>query len=198
MDQDLQLRDRIAGDRRELQNLRREMELQSNVRSPYSGQVLELKVAPGALVQSGTPILSLQADVAGLQALLYIPADKAKQIRPGMAAEISPASIKREEFGYIRGEVSFVPDYPTTEAALMRVLENAPLVQAIGAAGPVMEVQVELETDPATPSGFRWSSPRGAPVKLSGGTMISGEVVTEDRRPITLVIPYLREKLGIR
>jgi len=198
VDQDLQLRDRIADYRRELQTLEREMESQSNVRSPYSGQVVELKVAPGALVQSGTPILSLQADVIGLEALLYIPADKAKQIRSGMAAEISPASLKREEFGFIRGKVSFVPDYPATPAALMRVLENAPLVQSIEAAGPVTEVQVEMETDAATPSGFRWSSPRGAPVKLSGGTIISGEVVTEDRRPITLVIPYLREKLGIR
>jgi len=198
VDQDLQLGNSIADYRRQLQALQRELEEQSNVRSPYSGQVVEVKVAPGALVQSGTPILSLQADDIRLQALLYIPADKAKQIRSGMAAEISPASIKREEFGFIRGKVSFVPDYPATDAALMRVFENSPLVRSLESAGPVTEVQVEMETDPATPSGFRWSSPRGAPVQLSGGTMIEGEVITEDRPPITLVIPYLREKLGIR
>ena len=198
VDQDLQLGNSIADYRRQLQALQRELEAQSNVRSPYSGQVVELKVAPGALVQSGTPILSLQADEIRLQALLYVPADKAKQIRSGMAAEISPASIKREEFGFIRGKVSFVPDYPATDAALMRVFENAPLVRSLEGAGPVTEVQVEMETDPVTPSGFRWSSPRGAPVQLSGGTMIAGEVVTEDRAPIALVIPYLREKLGLR
>jgi HlyD family secretion protein len=106
--------------------------------------------------------------------------------------------VRREEFGFIRGKVTFVSDYPATEAALQRVFENGPLVRALAGAGPVTEVHVEMEPDPATPSGFRWSSAKGAPIQLSGGTLIAGEVVTREQPPIALVVPFLREKLGIR
>jgi HlyD family secretion protein len=61
----------------------------------------------------------------------------------------------------------------------------------------VTEVRVALERDPNTVSGFRWSSPGGPPVKLSAGTIATAEIVTETRAPITLIIPILRQKLGI-
>jgi HlyD family secretion protein len=197
-DDEVSISNRIAAARRDLEALRREMEQTSKVRSPYSGQVVEMKVGAGSLVQAGTPILSLQPEVVKLEALLYIPTDQAKETAPGMEAEISPASIRREEYGFIRGKVTFVSDYPATEAALQRVFENGPLERALTGGAPVTEVHVEMEPDPSTPSGFRWSSRTGAPVQLSGGTMISGEIVTRDQKPITLVIPFVKEKLGIR
>jgi HlyD family secretion protein len=196
--EEIQVSNRIADARRQLEGLRREMEETSKVRSPYSGQVIEVKQGPGSLVQPGTPIIGLQSSEVHLEALVYVPADHAKETKPGMAAEISPASVKREEFGFIRGKVTFVADYPATESALMRVFENAPLVRALAGGGPVTEVHVQMEADPTTPSGFRWSTSRGSPSALSGGTMIAGDIVTREQPPISLVIPYLREKLGIR
>jgi HlyD family secretion protein len=189
---------RIAAAQRDLDALRRELDQSSKIRSPYTGQVVEVKVAAGALVQAGTPVLSVQSEVVRLEALIYVPADKAKETKAGMSVEISPASVRREEFGFIRGKVTFVSDYPATEAALQRVFENGPLVRALAGAGPVTEVHVEMEPDPSTPSGFRWSSAKGAPIQLSGGTLIAGEVVTREQPPIALVVPFLREKLGIR
>jgi HlyD family secretion protein len=78
----------------------------------------------------------------------------------------------------------------------MRVFENAPLVQALSARGPVTEVRVEMATDTSTPSGYRWSSPLGAPITLSGGTLCVGDVVTRRQRPINLVVPELKATLG--
>ena len=197
-DDEVAVANRIAAARRDLEALHRELDGTSKVRSPYTGQVLEVKVGPGSVVQTGTAILSVQPEVARLEALLYVPSDKAKETKPGMAVEISPASVRREEYGFIRGKVTFVSDYPATEAALLRIFENGPLVRSLEGAGPVTEVHVEMEPDPATPSGFRWSSAKGAPVQLSGGTLITGDVVTRDQVPASLVIPFLREKLGIR
>ena len=65
-----------------------------------------------------------------------MPADQAKDLRAGMDAEILPTTVRREEYGFIRGKVTFVSDYPATEAATMRVFENAPLVQALSSRGP--------------------------------------------------------------
>ena len=189
---------RIADARRDLEVLRRQMEQDSKVRSPYSGQVVEMKVSSGSLVQAGTPILSLQQAVHRLEALLYVPSSEAKAVAPGMRVEVSPSSVRREEFGFIRGTVTFVSEYPATEAALTRVFENGPLVRALAGGGPVTEIHVDMEPDPSTPSGFKWSSSKGAPIQLSGGTMISGEIVTEEKAPVNLVVPYLRERVGIR
>lgn len=196
MESDLVLDSRIADLERGVNTLEAQLQSESRVVSPYAGQVLEIKVSPGGLVAVGTPIISLQPDVDTLEAVLYVPASQAKDLRPGMDAEILPTTVRREEYGFIRGTVTFVSDYPATEAATMRVFENAPLVQALSARGPVTEVRVEMIVLKSTPSGYRWSSPLGAPIKLSGGTLCIGDVVTRRQRPINLVVPEIKSTLG--
>ena len=191
---DLALKNRIADSTRG-EVLETQLQSESRVVSPYAGQVLEIKVSAGGLVPVGTPIISLQPDVETLEAVLYVPAERAKDLRPGMDAEILPTTVSREEYGFIRGKVDFVSDYPATEAATMRVFENAPLVQALSARGPVTEVRVEMAAD-STPSGYRWSSPLGAPITLSGGTLCLGDIVTRRQRPINLVVPEIKSALG--
>ncbi len=197
IESNLVLHTEVAALEREVGVLETQLQSESRVVSPYAGQVLEIKVSPGGLVAVGTPIISLQPDVDTLEAVLYVPADRAKDLHPGMDAEILPTTVRREEYGFIRGTVTFVSDYPATEAASMRVFENAPLVQALGARGPVTEVRVAMAIDAGTPSGYRWSSPLGAPVTLSGGTLCVGDVVTRRQRPINLVVPELKAALGV-
>jgi HlyD family secretion protein len=67
----------------------------------------------------------------------------------------------------------------------------------LSARGPVTEVRVEMARDAGTPSGYRWSSPLGAPIILSGGTLCVGDVVTRRQRPINLVVPELKAALGV-
>jgi len=198
MESNIQVENRVADLTREIELVERQFETESKVVTRFAGQVLEIKVSPGSLVQAGTPVISLQPDVVKLEAVLYVPARTAKEVRPGMAAEISPTGTRREEFGFVRGSVTFVADYPATEQALMRIFENAPLVQALAAGGAVTEVQVELQRDPATPSGYRWSSGSGPPVRLSGGTLCLGDVVTRTQRPASLVFPFVRQTIGLR
>ena len=61
-----------------------------------------------------------------------------------MEARISPSSVKPEEFGFIKGRVSYVSDFPDTPAALMRNFENEVLVRALTNGGPVTELHVEM------------------------------------------------------
>jgi HlyD family secretion protein len=194
----LQTQNAVTDLTREVELLERDLDGQSKVLTPYSGQVLEVKVSPGSLLQAGMPVISLQPDSVTLEAIVYVPARRAKEVRPGMAAEISPTEVRREEFGFVRGKVTFVADYPATEEALMRIFENAPLVRALGAGGAVTEVHVELERDSSTPSGYRWSSKAGAPGRLSGGTLCQSDIVTRTQRPISLVFPFARQLVGLR
>jgi HlyD family secretion protein len=187
----------IAGRQRDVAAARNDLMLQQTVTTPYAGQVLEIKVTPGGTVTDNTPILSLQADTQTLEVLTYVASSHAKDIRTGMDVRISPSTVKREEYGYLRGRVTFVADYPATAAAVMRNFQNDQLVTTLTLQGPITEVRVALEPNTQTISGFRWSSPGGPPVKISAGTLASTEIVTATRAPITLVVPILRQKLGL-
>ena len=194
---DVEMQSRVTSLGRDLAGLRKELEVSANVVSPYSGEVIELRVAPGSSVTAGLPLLSVQASGDGLDVLVYVPSVMVKQVRAGLEAQISPSTVRREEYGYLRGEVTSVADYPATPAALMRNFQNEPLVQSLTGGGPVTELHVRLFGDDKTPSGYRWSSSMGPHMKLSSGTLVSAQIVTRRQRPLDLVIPSVKEMLGL-
>jgi len=193
---DIDMQARITEIERTLASLGKDLSSTSDVVSPYAGQVLELKVYRGSAVVEGTPVVSIQPDAGKLEGLVYLSAIQAKDVKPGMEAQISPGTVRREEYGYMIGTVAFVAAYPATPAAMMSILGNEPLTQSITAAGPVTEVHLDLE--PAgTPSGFKWSSRQGPPLQVSSGTLCSAQIVTEHEKPVTLVVPAVKAKLGM-
>jgi HlyD family secretion protein len=194
---DSEMQFQIASAERDIAAVVSELTLLESVVTPHAGVVLEVKVLAGGTVGSDAPLISIQPDSDTLEALVYVSALQAKDIRVGMEAQVSPSTVKREEYGYIRGQVAFVADYPATTASLMRNFQNEQLVSAMFERGPVTEVRVALERDANARSGFRWSSPGGPPVRISAGTLAMTEVVTRRRAPLTLVVPLLRETLGV-
>lgn len=182
---------------RDLAELQQELEISSSVVSPNDGQVVELKAYPGGPVSAQTPILSIQPEANNLQIIAYVPSARAKTIRLGMEAQVSPSIVRREEYGYIRAKVAQVADYPSTKAALMRNFENENLIAALTNAGPVTEVQIEMTRDESTPTGFRWSSSKGPRIILSAGTFCSVQIVTSRVKPIALVMPFLKQKFAM-
>jgi HlyD family secretion protein len=167
------------------------------VTSPYSGRVLEILGARGDVVNPGSPLLSIEVVSQDLVAVLFVPAASGKQVQKGMLVRVSPSTVKREEYGAILGRVKWVAEFPSSARGMTRLLGNEALVTKLMTEGPPIQVDVALERDAATPTGFRWSSSRGPVVKISSGTLASGSVVVKEDRPIRLVIPTLREKLGV-
>ncbi len=190
---DLRIQDR----ERDLHELETQLQLAENVVSPYDGEVLEVKASSGANIVAGEPLVSIQNDTQDLQVLVYVSAEQAKNIRDGMEARIMPSTVKPEEFGFIRGKVSYISDFPDTPAELMRNFENEVLVKALTQEGPVTELRVVMEKNAATSSGYQWSSPKGPEVTISGGTLCAAEIITRRQAPITLVLPFLKKSLGM-
>ncbi|HKI01924.1 MAG TPA: NHLP bacteriocin system secretion protein [Thermoanaerobaculia bacterium] len=161
-----------------------------------AGRVLELLVDRGDVVNPGTAILNLEVISEDLMAVLFVPATAGKRVERGMVVRVSPSTVKREEFGAILGRVVWAAEYPSTSRGMVRLLGNDELVQKLMTEGPPIQVNVTLERNPATPSGFRWSSSTGPSVKISSGTLATGDVVVRQEAPINLLIPKVREKLG--
>lgn len=196
-----QSRMRLEETQRSVDRLEDQVKLATAVLAPSDGRVLELKANPGTIVRPGMPLVSLQqleeSSNELLEALIYVPASSGKNVRVGMEAQISPTTAKREEFGFLIGTVSHVSEFPATQEGMLRVIPNVGLVSSMAQEGPPFAVHADLEPDPDSVSGFRWSSAKGNAIRLGSGTMLTATIVVRERRPIGMVIPLLREYTGI-
>lgn len=180
---------------RELARLESELRTTSEVTSPYTGRVLEVMAEQGSMVDRGQPILTVDLTgkaVKGLEAILYIPSVHGKKIRTGMEVQIAPSTVKKEEFGYLLGTVTYVSDFPVTPQGMTRVLKNEQLVSTLSGDDAPYEIHVDLLPDPDNVSTYRWTSSEGPPLRIQSGTLASAGIVVERRRPILMVIPQLR------
>jgi HlyD family secretion protein len=172
-----------------------QLEQNSQIISPYAGRIVELAANPGQLVQRGVRLGSIDQEEATskLVGLLYFPVKDGKKIRVGMPIQIIPDTVERERFGSTVGTVTSVSAFSVTKEGIASLVGNAEVVKRFMAQGPQIEVLAALADDPATVSGYKWSSSRGLEVLISSGTTASSRVAIEQRAPITYVLPSLRE-----
>lgn len=180
---------------RELARLENELRTTSEVTSPYTGRVLEVMAEQGSMVDRGQTMITVDLSgkaVKGLEAVLYIPSVHGKKVKPGMQVQIAPSTVKKEEFGYLLGTVTWVSDFPVTPQGMTRVLQNEQLVSALSGDDAPYAVHVDLLPDPDNVSTYRWTSSEGPPLRIQSGTLATAGIVVERRRPIQMVIPQLR------
>lgn len=209
----LELDLKMASAKRKSEMLKERLGRMDVLESPYSGMVVELKLNEGEMIERGATLLSLlpenlasgepqvaqpgatspnQRAHVPLIATLYVSSADGKRIRKDMLAEVVPATVKREEYGFISGRVLSVAEMPATQEGMQSRLKNQKLVQSLSSAGAPFELIVALDTDPSTPSGFRWSSSKGPDENLSAGGLCAAEVVTKEETVFKLLVPSLR------
>jgi HlyD family secretion protein len=191
---------------REARTLRAQMVATAEVKSNASGRVVEVVKSAGDKVVEDEPLFRLEPTRrtgeaqycdGQVHAILYIPASQAGRVRPGQPARVSPADVKREEYGFIVGKVAWIASYPASTADMTAKLQNDQLVRAFMGYGPVFEARVCLERDPQnTANAFRWSSSRGPERAIDAGTPATASIVVEERRPYTYLIPAIKRSAG--
>jgi HlyD family secretion protein len=193
MDLDL----KIADSRFDLQILQKRLLSSNVVRSPADGTVIALQTAIGDMVKSGKPVLSIASTGAGMDAQIFVPAQVGKLVEPGMPALISPSTVKREEFGSIKGTVQTVSQFPTTKETMMAVLQNRQLVDYLSAKDPPIAVRIRLTEEPENFSGYLWSSSAGPEQLISPGSLAEARMAVRKQAPISLFVPALKKLAGI-
>jgi HlyD family secretion protein len=127
-----------------------------------------------------------------MQVVAYIPVVDAKKVLPGMKAQVSPSTVKQEEFGAIMGTVTGVAEFPSTQQSLRGILVNDELIRTIANVEGPVEVRIDLERDANASSGYKWTSSGGPPMQISSGTVGSVMVITNDQMPISMILPWLK------
>ena len=164
--------------------------------APVSGRITEVKASIGAVLGPGQPVVSIRTGEEALGVLIYVPPADGKRVETGMEALVTPATVRREEYGSLKGRVESVSSFPVSTRGMVAVLQNADLAKTFSEDGPPYSGRIVLEADPSTASGFAWTSPKAGGQTLSSGTLAKVEVKVESQAPITLVVPLLKKKLG--
>lgn len=189
----------IEEGKRQLDSLLQNRKSTALIESPFAGRVVEIKAGPGMLISQSAPVLSIEQDnEAGqaLEAAIYVPAGDGKRVVNGMTAQVTPATVKREEHGYMLAKVRYVSEYPSSMQSIQLLLQNDAVVKDLAGQTPPVEIRAALQPA-ANESGFVWSSAAGAPVKIRTGTMCQADIVVSTQRPVSLVIPILKKSLGV-
>ena len=130
--------------------------------------------------------------------MCYVPISDGQKRGKGMPARIYPTTVNSQEYGNISGTVTDVADYVTSSGEIKNELKDDSLVQAFTENGPVIMVRCDPYEDPQTESGYKWSSKKGGSVPITPGTFAVVDIVIEEKAPITMLIPLVKEKLSVQ
>ncbi|HEX2909495.1 MAG TPA: HlyD family efflux transporter periplasmic adaptor subunit [Chloroflexia bacterium] len=165
---------------------------QIDLKAPANGTALEVPVEKGSAVDQGALVASLEQPDKPLKALLFVPLTQSKQLTPGLKVQLSPSYLRPEESGYLLGTVSFVSSLPESPESLYLQIRNKTLVTALSSNALNVPVEVTLEPDANSYTGYRWTTPRGPRTTLSTGTLCLADLELSQQRPISLLLPILR------
>ena len=192
-----QAEDDVSAAERSEADLGADLALSSRVLAPVPGRVVEVKANPGAFVNAGQAIVSIETGSAGLELLAFIPSQKAREVVAGMSVRVSPAGTRREEHGELLGIVRDMSSFPVSGTGLRSLLQNETLAENVSRAGAPYVARVELVERTDAPGSYSWTTREGAKVALSSGGLAAIEVAVSEHRPIELVMPAVRKLLGL-
>lgn len=96
------------------------------------------------------------------------------------------------------GVVSYVAKVPTSKPAMEARLGDKDLAETLTREiGLPLEIRVVLIRSDQTLSGYRWTTSDGPPTVITAGTLCSGSVTIRTQRPVELLIPFIKKRLGL-
>lgn len=188
---------------RTLKQLTEQLARQNVIRSPVAGRVVEIRVSEGDVIQTDSTLMTIlptderrassDPGTSRLVGYLFVPAEKGSEVQNGMTVKVYPTTVKRQEFGFVRGTVASVSSLPVSDQEMLRYTRNEALVSSLLGGGVAFQIRVDLPVGD-TPSGFKWASSKGPPFLVGHGSEFEAEVTVRQIRLISLMLPFV-EKL---
>jgi HlyD family secretion protein len=188
----------IAEAERTVSAMRLRLQESTRIISPYTGRIVDVLAKPHDQVTTGAPTALVELtgqDIKDLEGVFFVAPDVGKRLSPGMEAFLAPTIVKPEKYGYIRAIITWVSPYPVSSKEVNDIFHNEATTQLMMVGGAPFQVHADLIPDAKTPSGYRWTSSEGPPLRLHSGTMSTIEVTVEEEPPISLVLPFLKSLL---
>jgi hypothetical protein len=161
------------------------------LRAPVSGMLAQRSPQLGSFVRDGDPVATIEPSGASPTAVVFVPVETDRRVSPGMPVRLSPADARPDVFGYLRGHVIYTAPFPASSDRIKAALQNDAVAAGFAPEVPVREVHVALDVDPS--GNLIWSGLQNARRTLLPGTPCNVTIVTEERAPITFILPQTHE-----
>lgn len=167
----------------------------SSIKSTVNGKVTDIKINIGSVVNAGNEIVMVTENGAkGDLIQCYVPLSTGKKAEVGMQVMVYPTTVNRQEYGHMEATIISVDDYVSSTSSIRSTLGDEILTNSILQSGPVVGVTCKLREDESTKSGYYWSSKKGANLTIPQGTPVAIDIITEKKHPISMLIPYIKER----
>jgi HlyD family secretion protein len=169
----------------------------TDITCKYDGVISEIDVEQGSSVSAGTELFKIRESSSSDPNVVvcYVPVSTGKKITKGMDVIIYPSTVSNQEYGHMEATVRDVEENVATAGEMKDVLGADSLVNSFSSSGPVIAVTCEIKKDASTLSGYYWSSPKGSDIVLTEDTIVTADIITDERAPITMLMPFLKETM---
>ena len=170
------------------------------IEANVTGTIYRIDAEVGAGIAKGEKVVTIFPKDGWEESCVnsYVPYDKVAEIEVGQEVHINPTGMNPNEYGYIYGHVTHINDYVESEQSMMEKINSEDLIRQFTAEGAVTEVRIALEEDPDSKSGYRWSNERGDEKGIKIGDKIEAVFITDTKRPVDVLIPYVKDKLEFK
>lgn len=193
----------IQETKRTIAQLKLQLQQSTHIVSEHDGYVRELNINSGQRIESGVGIGMIAANQPNsrLTGITFLPVEEGKKldeamVKRGVKVQITPTTVKREEYGGIWGEVTKVSQASITQEGAVHLVGNPAVLPTLMEEGKAYIV-VFSKLEPATqPGKYRWTSSQGPDQQITEGTTTIVNITVEERAPISYVIPLLKSLVG--
>ena len=156
-----------------------------DVVAPGDGTIATILERVGGTSAPGQPLMTMSYSNEAEMVVGFVPADTGSVVREGMPALVAIATFPESQYGTMTGTVTNVSTLPATSDRVdLLVGGNDALVGYFTESGPVLEVTVQLDPDPASTTGYYWTIGTGPDQPLTVGTLAQVTVVTTEGSPL--------------
>jgi HlyD family secretion protein len=161
---------------------------QNVIKSSFPGYIQSV-IAAGTRLSQGSAVATMSVSEAGSfnEVICYIAIEKANQLKAGMEAQITPAFLQREKYGYIYGTITEISSVPSSETEIIKHMGTLNYVNGILPDSLYVQLRISLTYDEKSANLYKWSNPNGETVSIAQGTVCDIQVVTRRKRPIDVL-----------
>ena len=137
-----------------------------------------------------------QPDALG-EVIALVPLSVGKPIEKGMEATVFLTGYDYQKIGHMKAVVADVDESVTNLDEMRALLTEDVVIEQFLKIGPSVAVEISLQKDPDTVSGYYWTASAGRSLKVYDMTLADINITQQKVHPILLWIPRLEETLGL-
>lgn len=164
-------------------NINRKMVLRSG-----SDGVIQSISLKGTSVEKGDCLASIvpQSDYSYKEVYIFVPKEEAGILKVGMEAQITPAYVTREEYGYMEGMISEISENLVTENSVIRHMGTSDYVDELIASHTCVQITIQLGI--SADGTYQWSNQKGQNLTVESGDRCQVRILTREYHPYELLI----------